>query len=73
MKVNKIYQTLGDDVGGRIIAPAIQEYLKKSTAMFTAEELISKREIGQGGVQEVADHRAVREQRDRGQRVHNQL
>jgi prohibitin 2 len=44
MKVNKIFQTLGDDVGGRIIAPAIQEYLKKSTAMFTAEELISKRE-----------------------------
>ncbi len=44
LKVNRIYQTLGDDVGGRIIAPAIQEYLKKSTAMFTAEELISKRE-----------------------------
>lgn len=45
MKVNKIYQTLGDDIANRIIAPAIQEYLKKSTAMFTAEELISKREF----------------------------
>jgi regulator of protease activity HflC (stomatin/prohibitin superfamily) len=45
LKVNKIYQTVGDDIAGRIIAPAIQEYLKKSTAMFTAEELISKREI----------------------------
>jgi len=45
MKVNKIFQTLGDDIDSRIIAPAIQEYLKKSTAMFTAEELISKREL----------------------------
>jgi len=45
LKVNKIYQTLGNDISSRIIAPAIQEYLKKSTAMFTAEELISKREL----------------------------
>ncbi len=45
LKVNKIYQSLGNDADSRIIAPAIQEYLKKSTAMFTAEELISKREI----------------------------
>lgn len=45
MKVNKIYQSLGNDADSRIIAPAIQEYLKKSTAMFTAEELISKREM----------------------------
>ena len=44
LKVNKIFQSLGNEADSRIIAPAIQEYLKKSTAMFTAEELISKRE-----------------------------
>lgn len=44
-KVNKIYQTLSDGADTRVIGPAIQEYMKKSTAMFTAEELVTKREL----------------------------
>lgn len=43
--VNKIWQQVGKDYNARIIAPAIQEAVKATTAKFTAEELITKREI----------------------------
>jgi len=43
--VNKIWQEVGKDYNSRIIAPAIQEAVKATTAKFTAEELITKREI----------------------------
>lgn len=43
--VNKIWQEVGKDYNARIIAPAIQEAVKATTAKFTAEELITKREI----------------------------
>jgi len=42
--VNKIWQEVGKDYNSRIIAPAIQEAVKATTAKFTAEELITKRE-----------------------------
>jgi len=42
-KVTTIYQEVGIDYDDRIIAPAIQESVKASTAQFTAEELITKR------------------------------
>jgi regulator of protease activity HflC (stomatin/prohibitin superfamily) len=42
--VNKIWQEVGKDYNSRIIAPAIQEAVKATTAKFTAEELIVKRE-----------------------------
>lgn len=42
--VNKIWQEVGKDFNARIIAPAIQEAVKATTAKFTAEELITKRE-----------------------------
>lgn len=42
--VNKIWQEVGKDYNQRIIAPAIQEAVKSTTARFTAEELIVKRE-----------------------------
>jgi regulator of protease activity HflC (stomatin/prohibitin superfamily) len=44
-KVNKIYQLLSADYDDRVIRPAIQEYMKKATAMYTAEELVTKREL----------------------------
>ncbi|HOK40185.1 MAG TPA: prohibitin family protein [bacterium] len=44
-KVAKIYQEVGIDYKNRIIDPALQEAVKASTALFTAEELITKREI----------------------------
>jgi len=44
LKVNTIFQTLGRDWSARIINPAIQEFVKKTTAQYTAEELITRRE-----------------------------
>lgn len=43
-KVVNIYRDVGEDYNQRIIDPALQESLKASTAQFTAEELIQKRE-----------------------------
>jgi regulator of protease activity HflC (stomatin/prohibitin superfamily) len=42
--VNKVWQEVGRNYNVRIIAPAIQEAVKATTAKFTAEELITKRE-----------------------------
>ena len=44
MKVNKLWQEVGRDYSNRIIAPAIEEFVKKTTAKYTAEQLITKRE-----------------------------
>jgi len=44
-KVADIYQKLGLQYKDRIIDPAMQEAVKASTAKFTAEELITKREL----------------------------
>ena len=44
-QVAKIYQKVGLDFKNRIIDPAMQEAIKGSTAKFTAEELITKREL----------------------------
>ncbi|MBU4031134.1 prohibitin family protein [Patescibacteria group bacterium] len=43
--VNKIWQQVGKNYNARIIAPSIQEAVKAETAKFTAEELITKREV----------------------------
>jgi len=40
---HSLYQKIGRDYRDRIIAPAIEESLKSATALFTAEELITKR------------------------------
>jgi regulator of protease activity HflC (stomatin/prohibitin superfamily) len=40
---NKLYQEIGLDYRSRIVDPAIAESLKAITALYTAEELISKR------------------------------
>jgi len=44
-RVSKIYQSVGLQYRERIIDPAMQEAIKGSTAKFTAEELITKREL----------------------------
>lgn len=44
MKVNQLWQEVGYDYSNRIISPAIEEFVKKTTAYYTAEELITKRE-----------------------------
>ncbi len=43
--VNKVWQEVGKNYNARIISPAIQESVKAETAKFTAEELITKREV----------------------------
>jgi regulator of protease activity HflC (stomatin/prohibitin superfamily) len=43
--VNQIYRDLRSDYVDRVIKPNIEESLKATTAQFTAEELITKREI----------------------------
>ncbi|OGH67796.1 MAG: hypothetical protein A3C15_02845 [Candidatus Magasanikbacteria bacterium RIFCSPHIGHO2_02_FULL_50_9b] len=42
--VATVYQTIGEDYKFRVIDPAVQESVKASTAQFTAEELITRRE-----------------------------
>jgi len=42
--VNRVWQEVGLSYNTRIISPAIQEAVKATTAKFTAEELITKRE-----------------------------
>jgi prohibitin 2 len=44
-KVASIYQEVGVDYNQRILAPTLQESVKASAAKFTAEELITKREL----------------------------
>lgn len=43
--VNRVWQEVGKNYNARIIAPSIQEAVKAETAKFTAEELITKREM----------------------------
>lgn len=43
--VNRMWQSVGAQYESRIIDPAIQEVVKATTALYTAEELITKREM----------------------------
>ena len=43
--VNKVWQEVGRSYNSRVISPSIQEAVKAVTAKFTAEELVTKREI----------------------------
>lgn len=44
-RVGDIYTDLREDYADRVIAPSIQEAVKGATAKYTAEELITKREL----------------------------
>jgi regulator of protease activity HflC (stomatin/prohibitin superfamily) len=44
-KVAQMYQEVGPEYKSRLVDPAIQETVKATTAKFTAEELITKREV----------------------------
>jgi regulator of protease activity HflC (stomatin/prohibitin superfamily) len=43
-KVANIYQKIGDEYINRVIVPTMNECIKSTTAQYTAEELITKRE-----------------------------
>jgi regulator of protease activity HflC (stomatin/prohibitin superfamily) len=45
-----IYQTVGVDYVDKVVAPAMQESIKAVIAQYTAEELISKRELVRDGI-----------------------
>lgn len=52
-----VYKELGGAYAQRIIDPAIQESVKKATAKFTAEELITKRELVKDAIDIELDER----------------
>jgi len=51
-RVGTLYQQIGRDYEAQVIAPAIQEAVKAGTALFTAEELISKRAAVKGAIKQ---------------------
>lgn len=60
-RVNKLWQLVGAEYKTRIIDPAIQEAVKASTAKFTAEELITKRQEVKEQTKLVLSDRLARE------------
>ena len=58
--VNKIYQELSLGFEESVIAPAIQEVVKASTAKYTAEELITKRESVKSDIEQSLRERLSR-------------
>lgn len=60
-KVAKLWQGIGKDYKERIIDPAIQEALKATTAQYTAEELITKRQQVKEDAKALLAERLVRE------------
>jgi regulator of protease activity HflC (stomatin/prohibitin superfamily) len=55
--VDKLYQQVGLEYASRIISPAIQESVKASTAKFTAEELITKRQSVKEDIRSILEER----------------
>lgn len=51
-RVHDLYRTIGLAYRERVIDPAIQEAVKSVTALYTAEELITKREEIKGKIQD---------------------
>lgn len=49
-KAAVIYQNIGVDYASRVIDPAIQESVKANTAKYTAEQLITQREVVRQGI-----------------------
>ena len=56
-KVNEIYRKLRKEYAERVIKPNIEESLKAATATFTAEELITKREMMKAAFGDILDDR----------------
>ena len=55
----EIYRTLGLEYINRIAAPAVQETIKQVTAKYNAEDLILKRELVKGEIQENLSNRLL--------------
>lgn len=59
--VNLLWQKVGKDYKSRVIDPAIQEAVKASIAKYTAEELITKRQLVKDEVKTILAERLARE------------
>ncbi|NLD93212.1 MAG: prohibitin family protein [Fibrobacter sp.] len=57
---NTVYQIIGKDFKDRIIDPAIQEVVKAVTALYTAEELITKRPMVSEAMRETLSERLLK-------------
>lgn len=57
--VPSVYQTVGAGFEDKLLQPAVQEVLKASTARFTAEELITKREDVKTDIQQRLSERLL--------------
>ncbi len=51
--VHELYRNIGVDYAEKVIHPAIQEAVKATTALYTAEELITRREEVKRHIQEI--------------------
>ena len=50
-KVNSLYKEIGLDYENRVIGPAVEETVKQVTANYNAEELITKRPLVKGDIE----------------------
>ncbi|HEX8987385.1 MAG TPA: prohibitin family protein [Rhodocyclaceae bacterium] len=55
-----VFRDLGQNIGDRIIVPAVQEAVKAATAQYTAEELIAKRPEVRDRIRALLTERLVR-------------
>jgi regulator of protease activity HflC (stomatin/prohibitin superfamily) len=55
-----VFRELGQNIGDRIIVPAVQEAVKAATAQYTAEELIAKRPEVRDRIRSLLNERLVR-------------
>lgn len=55
-----VFRDLGQNIGDRIIVPAVQEAVKAATAQYTAEELIAKRPEVRDRIRGLLTERLVR-------------
>lgn len=52
-RVADIYRSVGEDYMKRVVDPAMQETIKSVLAQYTAEELVTKRELVRGGIRKL--------------------
>jgi len=57
--VHELYRSIGIDYAEKVIHPAIQEAVKATTALYTAEELITKREEVKKHIHEILQRQLI--------------
>jgi len=57
--VPEIHRTIGADYAEKVIHPAVQEAVKATTALYTVEELVTKREEVKKQIQQLLQNRTT--------------